>query len=654
MKTPRNIYLDMHSLEDARQTMFGAFKDIGSRIVSETVAAPDAVGRVLAEPVFAKRSSPAFHAAAMDGVAVKAESTYGASESNPKRLSVGSDAISINTGHVMPPETDAVIMIEHIIAVDDSSIEIEAPAFPWQNVRRMGEDIVATELLFPRHHVVTPYCLGALLAGGITEVATIRKPKILILPTGSELVSYNQAAVDGLPQGKVIDSNSPVLAKMIEEIGASAVLHEIVTDDVTVIRETVLKYAQPENSSHGLDMILLLGGSSAGSADFTRGVIAELGKVLIHGVTIMPGKPSIIGKVNEIPVFGVPGYPVSAIICFEQFIRPLIAAMLNRGEPESTAIDVLPTKKLASRLGMEEFLRVKLGRVDDRIVATPLPRGAGTITSITEADGIIRIPADTEGIGENQTVSARLITPKDAIDDTIVAVGSHDNTLDILSDMVRAKSHAYSLSSSHVGSMGGLVAVRKNLCHVAGTHLLDTTDGTYNIAYIKKFLPDTPVRLVHLVRRDQGLMVLPGNPKQINGIQDLTRSDIVFINRQAGSGTRVLLDYHMARMGIDAGSIRGYENEEFTHMAVAVAVLGETADTGLGIYAAAKALGLDFIPVATESYDLVIPEKFADTPRIRMLLEVIAGGDFIEKVAQLGGYHTEKTGTTIWKTSDGL
>ena len=653
MNTPRNIYLNLHTLEDARKCMFDAFKSIEKQMGPETVATPDAVGRVLIEPVFARFSSPAFHAAAMDGVAVKAETTYGASESTPKTLSIDSEAIYINTGHVMPPGTNAVIMIEHIIAGDESTIEIEAPAFPWQHVRRMGEDIVATELLFPRHHIITPYCLGALLAGGISEVIAIRKPNVLVLPTGSELVSYEEAAAGELAQGKVVESNSHVLGKMINDMGANAVLHNIISDDIGNIRETVVKYARSQIAeTDEFDMIMILGGSSAGSEDFARAIIADLGDVLVHGVTIMPGKPSIIGKIENKPVFGVPGYPVSAIICFEQFIRPLIAAMLNRSEPEEEIIDVLPTKKLASRLGIEEFLRVKLGRVDDRIVATPLPRGAGTITSITEADGIIRIPADTEGIRENEAVPARLLKPKKVIDDTIVVVGSHDNTLDILTDLLRAKSHVFSLSSSHVGSMGGLVAVRKNLCHIAGSHLLDTTDGTYNISYIKKYLPNTSVRLVHLVQRDQGLIIPKGNPKSIQGIQDLIRDDIVFINRQAGSGTRVLLDYHLERMGIDAGKIRGYENEEFTHMAVAVAVLGKTADAGLGIYAAAKALDLDFIPVATESYDLVIPEKFASTPQVKMLMAIIASEEFILRVGKLGGYHTQNTGKLIWKSSD--
>nr|MDA8402957.1 molybdopterin biosynthesis protein [Desulfobacteraceae bacterium] len=235
---------------------------------------------------------------------------------------------------------------------------------------------------------------------------------------------------------------------------------------------------------------------------------------------------------------------------------------------------------------------------------------------------------------------------------TIVAVGSHDNTMDVLADLIRARSSRISISSSHVGSMGGLMAIKKGLCHVAGTHLLDPDDGSYNISYLKKYLPGTPVHLVHLVQREQGLIIRPGNPKRIEGIEDLTRNDLTFINRQGGSGTRILLDFKLDKLGLSKADITGYENEEFTHMAVAVAVLSGAADAGLGIYAAAKALGLEFIPVVTESYDLVIPDAFYDTEKIRLLLSVIRSDAFMARVNELGGYHTSHTGEVIWASAE--
>jgi putative molybdopterin biosynthesis protein len=312
---------------------------------------------------------------------------------------------------------------------------------------------------------------------------------------------------------------------------------------------------------------------------------------------------------------------------------------------------VEPTRKIASKLGVEEFVRVKLGEVNGRIVATPLPRGAGSITSITEADGIIRIPNHVEGINDQQPVAAELLRPLTAISNTIVIVGSHDNTLDVLADQLRAGSSGLSLSSSHVGSMGGLMAVKRGLCHLAGSHLLDTADGSYNTGYIKRYLPELfaakQVRLINLVFRDQGLIVRPGNPKRIKGIEDLAREDVTMINRQGGSGTRILLDYRLRELGIDPGQINGYGNEEFTHMSVAVAVLSGTADAGLGICAAARALKLDFVPVVTEQYDLVVPEAFFETRIFQVLLETIRSAAFKTRVAALGGYGTAKTGEIV-------
>ena len=641
MSFKRNIYLKMKTLQEARDILFQTFSDLPP-LPAEKISVPDAVGRVLAEPVNALLSSPNFHLAAMDGLAVKAEITFGASAAAPRELVVGRDAFSVNTGHVLPQDTDAVIMVENVNELDEERVEIEAPAFPWQNVRRVGEDIVATELLFPQNHVITPYCVGALLAGGVFSVAVKSKPKVLIIPTGSELVDWRKLEPHDIKPGQVLESNSFVLGKLVEKCGGTFRRHEMVVDDTAKIKQA-LKTAVNED----YQLILVLGGSSAGSEDFAKTAIVDLGEILVHGVTIMPGKPVVIGSVKNKPVFGIPGYPVSAIIAFEQFVQPLLYALLGQPHPQRETIAVQPTKKIASKLGVEEFLRVKLGEVGGRIVATPLPRGAGTITSITEADGIIRIPNHVEGINDTERVSAELLRPLAAIRRTIVIVGSHDNSLDVLADQLKAGHSELTLSSSHVGSMGGLMAIKRGVCHLAGTHLLDTEDGSYNRSYLKKYLPDTAVKLIHLVQRDQGLIVKPGNPKEINGIEDIGRQDVSFINRQVGSGTRILLDYKLNQLGIKADAINGYQNEEFTHMAVAVSVLSGSEDTGLGIYAAAKALNLDFIPVVTEQYDLVVPQEYFETEPVQILLEIINSPAFKQRVEALGGYSTEKTGEIL-------
>ncbi len=637
----RHVYLNMKTREDARKIWLDHFDgkaDLGYEIVS----AVDAVGRVLAEPAIAWVSTPNSHLAAMDGIAVLAQNTFGASEISPMDLAVGQDAFFVNTGHQLPPQTNAVIMIENVQVIDDDTVRIEAATYPWNYVRKVGEDIVATEMLFPTNHLVTPTCLGALLTGGVFKVKVKKRPKVLVIPTGSELVDWRKTYPEELEPGRVMETNSWVLGKMIEEHGGKWIRNSSLVDDFFVIRQAV-----DRGTTEDYDMVLVLAGSSAGSEDHTANIIDNVGTILVHGVTIMPGKPVVLGAINAIPVIGVPGYPVWALVVFEEFVRPLLCHMLGQPDPRRKIIQVEPTRKIPSKLGVEELVRVKLGRVQDRVVATPLPRGAGSITSFTEADGIIRIPNESEGLHPGQEVDAELLTFNRTIDNTIVAVGSHDNTLDILADALRTRGGHLSLSSSHVGSMGGLMAMKKGMCHIAGTHLLDTETGEYNISYINKHLMGMPVRLVHLVMREQGLMVAKGNPKGIQGVEDLAREGIRFINRQAGSGTRVLMDHYLKKLNLDPTRIVGYDNDEFTHMAVAAAIQNQVADTGMGIYAAAKALDLEFVPVITEQYDLIIPADRFESDKISILLETIQSDAFKERVLNLGGYHVDRTGEVL-------
>ncbi len=639
----RKIYLEKKSLRQAQQIVREAFFT-NAPIKQESLPVPEAVGRVLAEGVSAGLSVPPCHIAAMDGIAVAAENTFGAGETTPKILATGREAFFVNTGNPLPADTDAVIMIEDVNIIDESRVEIMAPIVPWRYVRKAGEDIVATELVFPAHHVITPICVGALLSAGVFTVPVVRRPVVLIIPTGDELIDWHPGMdVAGMAAGKTLETNAWMLGKLIEANGGEFVRHDILPDDFTVISQAVKRAA----ASGLYQMIFLLGGSSAGAGDYSQAVISALGEVMVHGVTIMPGKPVIIGRVKDIPVWGIPGYPVSAVICFEQLVRPLLRFMQRLPQVDKPVVTAVLAKKAASRLGVEEFLRVRLGKVGDRVIATQLPRGAGSVTSLAEADALVRVPADTEGLAEGATVRAELIRPRPDLDTTIVIVGSHDNTLNVLADLVSRRDKQIGLASSHVGSLGGLIALSKGFCHVTGAHLLDPKTGQYNISYIKKHLPGMSIKLVRLVDRDQGLMTAAGNPLAIKGFADLADGRIRFINRQAGSGTRVLLDYRLGQLGLDPAAINGYENEEYTHMSVAIAVASGAADAGLGILAAARALNLEFIPVITEQYDLVIPEIFFNLPSVRTLLDVINSREFAERVKVLGGYSTEHTGRVV-------
>ena len=636
----RKIYLEKKSLPQARKIIIEQFHRERPLAV-ETVAVPDAVGRVLAEGVCARLSVPPCHLAAMDGLAVAAENTFGAGETTPRILATGREAFFVNTGNPLPPETNAVIMIENVNILDDRRIEIMAPVVPWHNVRKAGEDIVATELVFPARHRLTPLCVGALLSAGVFSVPVIQRPLVLIIPTGDEIVDWHEGMdLATLPAGKVLESNAAMLGKLVEANGGRFVRHPILPDDFETIRRAVEEAA----AGGRYQMVLIIGGSSAGARDYALAVIQSLGRVLVHGVTIMPGKPIVVGAVNDLPVWGIPGYPVSAVICFDQLVRPLLRFMQRLPQQKPPVLKATMAKKAASRLGVEEFLRVRLGNVDGRVVATQLPRGAGSVTSLAEADALIRIPADTEGLPEGAVVEAEQIKPLPDLDRTVVIVGSHDNTLNVLADLAGRADPKTLLASSHVGSLGGLIALSKGYCHLAGSHLLDTVTGEYNRAYIQKHLPGMKIKLVRLVDRDQGLMVARGNPFGIRDFTDLAGGRVRFINRQAGSGTRVLLDYRLAQLGLDPTAIRGYENEEYTHMSVAIAVASGAADAGLGILAAARALGLDFIPVVTEQYELVIPEKFFDLPGIRVLMKIIGSREFARRVEELGGYATAATG----------
>ena len=636
----REIYLEDLPWEEALEIYLAHLEGVGATKPgpAEVVAVEESLGRVTAAPVYARLSSPHYHAAAMDGFAVKASLTFGASETSPVRLAVGSEAVAVDTGDPLPAGCDAVIMIEDAHFPSPGVIEITHPVYPWQHVRPMGEDIVATEMILPAHHRIRPVDLGGLLAGGVSEVAVYPRPRVAILPTGSEVVEPGGE----LKPGSVIETNSRVLAGLVAEWGGIPLRKGITPDDFTALSRAV------RGALEEADLVLVIAGSSAGSEDFTAKVIAHLGRVLVHGVATKPGKPVILGEINAKPVIGVPGYPVSAYLCAELFIKPLLYRKVGLLPPERPKAQAVLSRKLVSTLGIEEFVRVKLGQVGEKIMATPISRGAGLTTSLIRADGIVRVPRLSEGYGAGETVTVELLRPLEEIRETTVVIGSHDLALDVLGNYLRLLHPRASLSSAHVGSLAGLGALKRGEAHLAGTHLLDEETGEYNITYIRRLLPGVPVVLVNLVYREQGLIVAKGNPKGIKGIADLARPDVTFVNRQRGAGTRVLLDYYLKKLGIDPAQINGYEREEYTHMAVAAAVAGG-ADAGLGIRAAALALGLDFIPLAEERYDLCIPKAYWDTPYIQRLLEAMQHPGFRREVEALGGYDLRDCGKIMWE-----
>ena len=634
----RKVYLEDIPLDEARRRFESALAGQGTigPIDAEIVPVADALGRVTAAPVWAPLSSPHYHGAAMDGAAVRAQDTLGASEAGPVRLRLGEQATWVDTGDPLPPVANAVIMLEHIQTVGDE-IEIMAPVAPWQHVRSMGEDIVATELVLPEGRLLDPVDVGAAAACGCTELVVRRRPRVAIMPTGTELVP---PGTDVKP-GDIIEFNSLMLAGQVTEWGGDARRFAMTPDDYDLLKDRVSS-ALDEH-----DVVVVNAGSSAGSEDFTAGIVGELGELLVHGVAIRPGHPLILGVARGKPILGIPGYPVSAVLTSELFVRPLLYRMLGTPPPRRPTMQATITRKVLSPMGEDEYLRVKLGKVGDRVIATPLQRGAGVIMSLVRADGLALIPRFSEGLHAGAEVTVELLRPPERVDRTIVAIGSHDLTLDLLSSELGKVQPGLSLSSSNVGSLGGLIALQRGEAHLAGSHLLDEETGEYNAPYVRQLLGDRSVVLVNLVYRDQGLIVPPGNPKRITGLEGLLREGVRFVNRQKGAGTRVLLDYQLRQLDVDPGQINGYTREEFTHLAVAAAVAGGTADVGLGILAAARALKLDFVPLLKERYDLVIPREHYESELLRPLLDLLRGSDFRRQVEALGGYDTAQMGEVV-------
>jgi len=657
----RNIYLSKLTLKEAREKFYKTLLKykLAQPLKGELVSTEDSLGRITVEPIFAKISSPYYQAAAMDGVVVRARDTYEASESSPITLKINQDFHFINTGNPIPFGFDAVIKIEDINPLnefkreknkdisndfnDDSKkenikeIKIFSAVSPGQHIRNIGEDVVANQLIIPVNHKIRPVDIGALLAGGVNQLFARRKPKVAVIPTGDELIPPGEE----ISPGKIIEYNSKIIKGLIYEWGGKAIVYEIVKD-IPVDLKRILLEAALQN-----DIVVVLAGSSAGSKDFTSEIVKSIGDVVVHGVAIMPGKPTILGIIDDTPLIGLPGYPISAIIAAEQFLKPLVFRKLGLTVKRREEIKVHMAHKVVSRLGDEEFLRVKLGNIDGKIMAYPLSRGAGVVTSLVEADALIRIPLLKEGVDFGEEVEAELLEDLNRIKNNIIVTGSHDLVLDILRNELQEEFSDFNLVSFNVGSMGGLLALKQKRTHLATAHLLDPENGEYNLPYIKKMLPQRELKVVNLTYREQGIMVKRGNPKNIKGIDDLVKKDIKFINRQKGSGTRVLLDYLLKKKGINPLDIHGYSKEEYTHLMIASAVAEGSVDAGLGILSAAKAFHLDFVPVAKERYDIIIPKEYYSSLKIQKLLTIIRSEKFRKKVLSLGGYDLSQSGKVI-------
>lgn len=632
----RNIYLSNIKLEDAISKLMDNIDTLSEMI--EKIKTVDALDRITFHPVYAKISSPFYNSSAMDGIATLSQKTYGASEKNHVILEKNQDYIVVDTGDPIPQKYDCVIMIEDLINVGDNKFKIIKSAAPWQNIRPLGEDIVESQLILPSKHNIRPIDIGALIAGGINEIEVYKKPVVGIIPTGTEIVEPGTE----LKIGDIIEFNSRIFSAQVCQWGGRPKRYNIVKDNYELIKQTVLK------ASEECDIILINAGSSAGREDFTASVIKELGEVYVHGVAIKPGKPAILGKINNKPVIGIPGYPVSAYFIMEYMIQNVVTTYSGKDKKKRKKVKATLSKRVMSSLKHHEFVRMKLGFVGDKLIATPLNRGAGQTMSLVNADGVLHIPQNVEGFEERTVVDIELLKEEDEIKNTLVCIGSHDPIVDIIGDLMHANNKNVFLSSAHVGSFGGIMALRNGETHIAPIHLLNTDTGTYNFQYINKYLSDKNIAIIKLVKRVQGIIIRKENKDKIQGLTDIVINKLKFVNRQRGSGTRILFDYKLKELRINPKDINGYEREEFTHLSVAAAVANGDVDCGIGIYSASKIMKMDFVPLAQECYDIAVPVKYLELPIVKEFISTIRSNEFKSKLDELGGYDYSDIGEIIF------
>lgn len=689
-------------LDDARTVLLAAAPPLAT---GELVAVEGALGRVTAQAVFARESVPHYHGAAMDGIALRAADTAGASDASPVVLEHGTPATTarpfsrVDTGNALPAWADAVVMIERVYdgpghpatpaspggAVGDAGaladeccapdeaansadaaaralagasagvVHVRAPASPWQHVRLVGEDVVAGELLLARGHEIRPYDVGALLAAGIVEVAVRPRPVVAILPTGDELIE------PGAPRrpGRIVEFNSRMIAAFVREWGGEPWRLAPVGDNLEAVRSRIALAARDA------DVVCVIAGSSAGEHDFTAGALASLGEVLVRGIAVMPGKPAIVaalGAGDEAGApprarvaLGIPGYPVSAAVICRELLAPLLAHLSGTAPFAPSSLRAVTPGPLLSRPGQEELLRVNVGEVGGRMIAMPLARGAGAITSMVRADGIVRLGPGVELVEAGSEVEVELLRPLAAVQGAIVVAGSHDPALAVLEDVLRARSPRHAITVRSVGSSAGLAALERGEVHAAAVHLEppaggDEHDAASVSAQLARVRATCDVVAVYLVRRDIGLIVAPGNPLGLRAADDLLRPDVRTPPEVERSAVRLLGRTATAAATAPAGDRRdaaarnARDDLEMTPLAVAAAVQSGLADAGLGSAAAAAALGLDFVPLAGEDYALVLRGDVARGDAGRALLDAVRAAAFRAGMAAIAGCDAARAG----------
>ncbi len=659
----RKVFRDLVSMAEAKRRLRAHF--VPQPLGVDAVPLAGALGRVLADDVEAGIDVPPFDRASMDGFAVHAEDTFGAEEDRPVTLTVvgqvgagenpavavaDGEAVEISTGAPVPQGANAVVMVEYTWR-EQASVRVYRPVAPGDNIMGAGADIMAGELILRRGDVLTARETAVLAALGVTHPQVFRQPRVAVLSTGNEVVAPGTA----LAYGQIYDINARSLADAVTECHGVPVALGVVGDDRAALT------ARLKEGLRGADVVLVSGGTSAGVGDLLYRVIDDLGApgILVHGVAVRPGKPVLIAVVDGTPVFGLPGYPTSALMMFHVFVQPVVRAMAGLpAAVEARTLAARTAERIPASFGRHEYLPVNLVQTEGGdYTVYPVPGGSGAITTLVEADGFIEVPGDRAFLAAGEAVAVELfgreVKPAD-----LMVIGSHCVGIDFLLQLMRRRSHGFRTKVINTGSSGGLAAIRRGEADIAGTHLLDEATGVYNVPFLERYgIADRAV-LVRGYIREQCLLVAKGNPKQIQSLDRLLDADVAFINRNPGSGTRLLLDMKLqetaARLQLPLDRlqqcVQGYRVEAKSHTAVAVAVLQGKADVGLAIRAAADRYGLTAIPLTEERYDFVVQKSRLSKPSVQAFLDVLRSTEFRTALpATLPGLSpTDDTGAIIY------
>ena len=606
----------------------------------ETVALSRALGRILASRIVADVDVPGFDRASVDGFAVRADDTLGASERLPRRLTllpeiltpgrppclaVGPGAAAlIATGGMVPRGADAVVMVEHTETHDEDGdilIEIHRPASAGQFIAFAGSDLARGETVLRAGQIMSSREIGMLAAVGCADVEVWRRPRVAIASTGDEIIAPGQP----MRPGAVYDSNAAILAAAVEEAGGIPCPLGIGADDDTVLTRLV------EEGLRSCDMVVLSGGTSKGAGDLCYRAVARFGDpgIVVHGVALKPGKPLCLAVTSGKPIVVLPGFPTSAIFTFHEFIAPVIRALAGLPAEAAGRLSATLPLRVPSERGRTEYLMVSLARGDDATLAAyPNTKGSGAVTAFSQADGFIAIGPQVESVGAGTPVSVQLIGDAHLAD--LVIIGSHCVGLDILIDRLHAEGIA--VKALNVGSMGGLAAAKRGECDIAAIHLMDPRTGEYNRPFLTPALA-----LVSGYRRLQGIVYRKGDPRFAGRSAEaalsaaLAAGDCLMVNRNAGSGTRILTD----RL-LNGAQPPGYWSQPKSHNAVAVAVAQNRADWGMAIESVARQYGLDFIPVQDERYDFVVPKTRLERRPVQRFCAILDDSSVREALAALG------------------